>query len=266
MPDVKPTPTPVCRAVWALLEKGGRVTFDRITEITGKHAYVSRPYVDVLLRRGYVALVGIQTAVSGETVCMFELVNRTGRDAPYVDEYGAFVDPNLSNAGHARGILTARVRLAAERMGRFTRRELFAVANVPKGKDSKFHSIWAQLKAAGEVVQDPEVYSDATDSWLYVGNPQVTALREYFGTHTGEAIDSKKLKAAGMSGLYGSVIGQALDLLALEGFKIAVTRPQRSRNAVVYQVEPPEGMGEFLVKISSGYQKATITPLICWIY
>ena len=121
------------RALWAALEVGQPKTLDDLEVITGVGADWSVPYLDQLLRHGYVALCGHRQAASGEYVCMFRLVHRPGPEPPVFDRDAAPavtrpvqrpVAQPIGNQASPR----ARILVAAERFGRpFEIDELVAV-------------------------------------------------------------------------------------------------------------------------------------------
>jgi hypothetical protein len=244
MPEEKQVPLPVCRSVWALLEKGGRVTFDRISDITGKPPLVTVRYLDLLLRQGYVALVGVQKAVSGETICMFELIRRTGRNAPYVDERGVFIDPNVPTRGAgqkwALPSLGGLCRFHAERFDRpFTRKELSRkVSEIwPAVTGTEFNSAWYHLRYAKEIEEQPD------GTWEFIPNGQVKAIREYFRAHLGETIIAKDLRRQFPRIKHHYKYRQALDLLAAEGFSVRMDIRGDS-NLTKYRVDPADSPQE----------------------
>lgn len=82
--------------VWALLEssRNDGVTLDEV-ETMMKSAEKSLGYFETLIKRGYVTMSGITHDNGAAIAPKFRLVRLTGPKAPYLDDSGYFVDPNL---------------------------------------------------------------------------------------------------------------------------------------------------------------------------
>lgn len=237
-------PLPICRGVWALFEKGGQVTFDKLIEATGRPAAATRPYLDVLMRHGYVGLIGVRAAISGETISIFELLRRTGREAPYVNGAGKFIDPNVvtERPKYERAkwpTMKGRLRTAAANSGdMFSRGTMVDALGITGANRREFNHAWAALRYVGEIQRHGE------DEYSYNEKPWLPCIQGYFRA-SGAFITADDLRRVCGQLIRPQQIEMALDMLAAEGYRCErTTRDSQGMFVNVYRAYPPASGGQ----------------------
>ncbi len=236
-----------CNAIWALLGSSPTVTLQEIEllgEVDPLHALA---YLSELMRSGYADFAGCKRQESGSYEVSWRQTRRTGDFAPYIDESGQFVDPNLENPPispfrkgggrepqpgfRATGLpsLSARVRIAAEKFPEaVTKNRLREAMNILPAEMLRFNETWYNMKRRA-------VFCAILGSkeYRYRSNPDIEAVRDHlrrtlalknaagWGSEleiTGIQISKDLQKDV----IPGSVIRSALDVLAAEGYQVSV--------------------------------------------
>lgn len=234
--------TVTCRGAWAVLEKGGPVTLDRLAEATGLSALAILPYLDLLVRRGYVRLCGVQNAVGGETICVFVLVKRTGRDAPFVDESGIFIDPNQRSVTRLRearkpsgnGLFSARMRIAADGLGTFTRDELLDAAGISTADRHSCEAIWRQWKSRRVVIPV------GGNVFAYIPPLLALCVQDYLRSRAGTDVSGAEIRENCFTEDRSAATGDitmAVNLLRAEGVEVQLGHERGGGRT--YRVEAP---------------------------
>jgi hypothetical protein len=248
MPEHRATPEQ--RAVWAALESRRPYTLDDIGLITDVPPAESLPYLGVLMANSYVRFAGLKFADSGEALPIFQLVQRTGTEAPFVGSDGVFVDPQRAQAEEAAraqrmGLATmptlrARMRVAAMRRGEpFTKADLREALGVGRDDRLTFTRAWDQCVFKGEFANTQATGSPARYRY-YPRNEEAERIRLFLKRRPGETMTAMDLKRAlGVSFIPSSEIRHALDMLAAEGWGIVIER--NTYKPAEYRVERPAG-------------------------
>ena len=256
------------RAIWAALEIGRPMTLDDLQIVTGVEFPDAISYLSVLMRERYVTMPGGRTAASGEAVPLFQLIKRTGPEAPYLRPSASsadsiFVDPNLPPAKPPRGTprddrsrsmieptLTSCMRLAAEWMGRpFTMSELReAVRSRGPSKKPWAQSSWPARRGfkkawANMCRQRAAILETARPhKWNYVRTPLLEQVRDYLRGTAGTTLTAADIAAdLAIAKISGPTILAALDMLLAEGFRIEIGRTRGVAHRSTYRVERGQG-------------------------
>ncbi len=227
-----------CRAIWAALEMGGSRSLDDLEVTTGVKPEQSLEYLGLLMRHNYVRAVGVHRAASGEAIPVFRLVRRTGPDAPYLDVWKKLIDPNerrlagmvrKTKNGPRRASLAARLRVAAENLGSFTRTGLLAAVFGPEPSHIErqwFTSAWNQMTLRGHVLA-------AEDGLFFLAeniDPVVDSIRRILRGAIGGAVSFQKIIDELAVSPSGPQMRHAVDLIRAE--ELRVTRRGYGRKTV----------------------------------
>jgi hypothetical protein len=237
------------RAIWAALETRRPLTLDEIELLTEVSPVGTVRYLDLLARNGYVSMAAVRQADSGESLPLFMLIRRHGPDAPYEDENGKFIDPNIKTRRPEQSewlsrrthrdlpTMTGRIRAAALRIGApCPRSDLESGAGVsgPSARRA-FNAALHSLLARGFLRRAP------VGLLQYCPHVIETRLRELFLGRLGREVSPQEIKTAldldRAPG--GPAIRSALDILAADGYGVVIKRfggPWGSR--AVYRVDP----------------------------
>jgi hypothetical protein len=237
--------TEVGRAVWATLETQRQATLDDVQEFAGLDPSETLVYLNTLIQQKYVAVRFSGRADSGESVCMFYLARFTGPEAPYVDETGQFIDPNLQrhskrNNGRNGRLAdgerppspSARIMAAARRLNKFTRAEILEETGLA---NENAHSS-AYLRGLSN---RGWLYRLGRNEWRLAGTPPEAQIVESLLTKAagGEPIDMIAAHRKWGSEIPQRTIGFVVDVMRAEGWKITKGPGAGKTSRMIYQVE-----------------------------
>lgn len=233
----------VCRGVWAALESARRfLSLDDLEELTGIEPFTILQYVELLVRHRYCRAGGIRRAPSGEAIPLFRLVRRSGPEAPYRDELGLWVDPNVKAPlcplnpalRIGRGTMPsmrARIRYFGDRCkAEFTRQDVRDAIGILEQERHSFDMAWKALRESGEL-------QDGAHDGLYscVIPDLIHHIRRNMVARIGQ-----EFRLAEFQNEYGEpsikTIRTVVDLLAAEGFRVTMRRSDRR---AIYRIDPP---------------------------
>jgi hypothetical protein len=231
----QPLPQGACRAIWALLEKGGARLIGELAEVTGLSENLVLKYFRLLEENNYLRLSGLAGAVSGESIPTFTLINRTGRDAPYVDDNGRFVDPNLpdAQAKSKNGCLTARVRLAAESLkAPFSLEELRNAVTCDESEYPRVTKIFWTMRSCAELVE-------IKNGWEYRPDKEAKAIRDAIKKgFIGNRFIISDLETFLACAIRPNTLRRVFSELRAEGFQVSHQRQARNGHRIrAYLVE-----------------------------
>jgi hypothetical protein len=223
-----------CRSIWALLEIGDARTFDYLVEVTDQPETLILAYMQLLERQAYLGIAGLERSSGGELIPSFLLIKRTGRQAPFVDDEGQFVDPNLPSEHPRWGVSPkARVRLIAETFSTpFTLDELRDSVARDKSEFKKIsNAIW-KMKNEGELVE-------VENGWEFRTDARVIAIRDVIKRKfIGQSFMVAELEEIFVDKIKFYTIRRVFAELKVEGFKITLLRPVHDgRKKTAYLVE-----------------------------
>lgn len=231
---------------WALMESSRTrsVKLDDL-ELNGFPAELAVPYLETLIKYGYVTMTVITAPITGEFVLKFMLKTLTGPMAPYLTDDGRFVDPNLGGQPKAKrgrnGRLadgerepspSARIVAAARRLNKFTRAEILEATGLA---NENAHSS-AYLRGLSN---RGWLYRLGRNEWRLAGTPPEAQIVEALLTKAagGDPIDMIAAHRKWGSEIPQRTIGFVVDVMRAEGWKITKGPGAGKTSRMIYQVE-----------------------------
>lgn len=225
---------PLERAVWAAFASPTSVSLDDLEVITGFMPHDLLPYLNVLLRNGYVAIGGITTAQSGEAVAKLRQVRRTGPQPPVELADGRLMDPNESDYVQNGALMEVMprcrtwIRIIARDLGTFTRESLVDAVTERWGNRPDVLNAVSQLKYRGELVRAK------AGMWTIRPDEIHERIHAYLTKWIGKPVTSAAL-VAGCGYRSGSQWLAALEVFAAEGHRVTMRKLSKSER--VYLIE-----------------------------
>jgi hypothetical protein len=234
------------------------MSVNEIQLITGVEPAAILAYIGHLMASGYVRFAGLRCADSGEAIPLFQLRLRQGPLAPFVDDRGELVDPNKTLFLHSgmrdgerqkrrdaprKPSLAARMRVAAERLGAFTREDLRAA--VFGQHPSPIECRWFGV-AFGQMLLRGQVQPDGNGGFTLVQgfDPVVDAIREKLRGALERPLPAHELEQTLGFMPSGPQMRSAVDLLKAERYEVTRTSGPGKGHYVVQRLSDEENQGE----------------------
>ena len=233
------------RAIWQAMRFGKPVTIDYLQEITGEPVRPITKYLNALMSNGLVHMAVPRQAESGETLATFLLARNAGPRAPYVDQFGQFINPNeISRMGYADKAqkvkaphLSATIWVIARRKGcPFTVADMINAVNRPYSEKRIWLAI-SNLFRSGYVRRESRGVYSAVDLPEHM-NRALAGLRDR--ADKGIVEDLTSIYDTIGHVLKSRQVGFLMDILRAEGYRVWVARNLSNGQRSVYRIAPPK--------------------------